>query len=153
MGEVVRTVKGEHGHYARTFPAQQPPDPAEQMASWPAEAVEAVQLLKAELAKLNEQKQRWAPRVKKIGAKVKKIIAQHSTATFAQCEVCNRHFSNLAQHQNKVKHGRLWEERRNETGSAKKRRLAAARKESYHRKRLCNKLGRHLKPKNVNKNK
>ena len=34
--------------------------------------------------------------------------------------------------------------------SAKKRRLAEARKESYHRKRLCGELGRHLKPKNVN---
>ena len=28
--------------------------------------------------------------------------------------------------------------------------VAEARKESYHRKRLCGELGRHLKPKNVN---
>ena len=83
-------------------------------------------------------------------AKVNNVIAQHSTATFVQCEVCNGKFSNLAQHQIKVKHGKLWEERQKETGSAKKRRLAEARKESYHRKRLCGELGRHLKPKNVN---
>lgn len=153
VGETIRVVSGEHGHYAKTFPAQLPPDPAAQQASWPTEAVEAVRLLKAELARLNAQKQRWAPRVKKIGANVNKIIAQHSTATFAQCEVCNEHFSNLAQHQIKVKHGQVWEERQKETGSAKKRRLAAARKESYHRKRLCGKLDRHLKPKNVNTNK
>ena len=83
-------------------------------------------------------------------AKVNNVIAQHSTATFVQCEVCNGKFSNLAQHQIKVKHGKLWEERQKETGSAKKRRLAEARKESYHRRRLCRELGRHLKPKNVN---
>ena len=163
VGETIRSVPADRGLEPVTIPAQQPPDPAAQQASWPVEAVEAVRLLKAELAKQNAQNRRWASREKEWAshekkivakvnsdnAKVNSVIAQHCTATFVQCEVCDFKFSNLAQHQNKSKHGKLWEERQKETGSAKKRRLASARKESYHRKRLGVKLDKQLKPKHI----
>lgn len=44
-----------------------------------------------------------------------------------RCEVCQRDFRNLATHQVLAKHGRLWEARRDETASAKKRRLSQER--------------------------
>ena len=44
------------------------------------------------------------------------------------CEVCGRYYEKLALHQVKVKHGKAWAVRRDESESEKKKRLAAERR-------------------------
>ena len=58
-----------------------------------------------------------------------------------RCEVCHGDFRNLASHQVLAKHGRLWEARRDETSSAKKRRLS---KERCQRRNAQNQRKRQL---------
>ena len=51
------------------------------------------------------------------------------------CEVCQKTFGSLARHQMRARHGRIWRERQEETGSAKKRRLTQERGDRKQRKR------------------
>ena len=51
------------------------------------------------------------------------------------CEVCQKTFGSLARHQMRVQHGRIWQERQEETRSAKKRRLTQERGDRKQRKR------------------
>jgi hypothetical protein len=60
-----------------------------------------------------------------------------------KCEVCAGEFASLAVHQVKVNHGHIWEERQNESGSAKKRRLPREWRGRYQQKsafanEICN---------------
>eukprot|EP01047_Picozoa_sp_COSAG01_P036451 COSAG01_NODE_2847_length_6983_cov_7.853574_8_plen_624_part_00 len=144
VGErLVNGPKGREGGSVK-IPAQHPPTTLE--VSWPQQAVDAVTVLTTELQRLEAEnfalKQQSTNRLRKLEEEVN----QNNVCKFVECEVCNCTFKSLAQHQVKAKHGKHWEARQNESGSARKRREAASRLERYHRKRLCTTLDRQVKP-------
>ena len=59
-----------------------------------------------------------------------------------KCDVCGSFFDSVAKHQMKVKHGKIWEARRVETNSAKKKRLAGERRERMQWNRVGGESGR-----------
>ena len=64
-------------------------------------------------------------------ANARAMVAYRDSARIlgSKCDVCGTFYQSLAKHQMKVKHGKIWEARRVETNSAKKKRLAGERRE------------------------
>ena len=62
------------------------------------------------------------------------MVARIDSVVDATCEVCKQKCGSLARHQMRVRHGKIWEARQDESKSAKKRRLTRERGERKQRK-------------------